>query len=603
MPKPKARASFIEDKELIRVEFPFDRDLLKAVKSIEGARFVPQNKGGPYWTVPKDMEIARRLRRRFGSDITFSRAMKEWGEAEIEAEETLIKLAMADDGELSVLPDVLPEMFELLKPFQRAGIQYAVTCENPLIADQPGLGKTWEAIGTVFEAGLDWGKHLVIAPKTSLYTTWMSELDRLQPYAIYVAEGHHTHKRDIIQEFLEDEEPGWLVTNPATIQLTRSGKGKEEQIFSRFPELYEVAWDTIILDECHKAGLRDVRTLTARGLLSLSLADGGKKMALSGTPMGGKAINLWPILHWLYPQLFTSKWRWAAQWLHVEQGQYGATIGGVRPEVQSEFDKWITRYMLRRTKGEVYKELPPKQYVPIWVEMGTRQEKQYKEFALAAEVRIEDEKLTATGILAEYTRLKQFAESYSKIEWIDRNPEAPKFKVVPDGFKDAPKLEALEQLLEERGIFDDAQDTEEQVVIFSQFSTVVDWIFNWLTVEKKIDVLKITGAVNQRNRNEAQQEFQGKQGAKVIVMTTTAGGVAITLDMADTVIFMDETWVPDDQEQGEDRIHRVSRIHQVTCYYIRTKGTIEEYIENRVQRKQDVNNVILDLRREGLRAI
>ena len=310
-------------------------------------------------------------------------------------------------------------------------------------------------------------------------------------------------------------------------------------------------------------------------------------MALSGTPMGGKPVNLWPVLHFLDPEEFTSKWRWAENWLYIDNNGYGASFGEVRKELRPEFDKYITRYMLRRTKAEVYKDLPPKTYVPIWVEMGPKQAKQYKEFALAAEVKIEEDKLYATSILAEYMRLKQFAISYSKIEWIDR--AEGKYKVIPDGTVDSGKLEALEELLEERGVFDDAQDVEEQIVIFSQFSVVVDWVCKWL-MDKGVEPLKITGKVGQRGRNEAQRKFQANK-AKVIVMTTTAGGVSITLDAADTVIFMDETWVPDDQEQGEDRIHRVSRIHNVTCYYLRTTGTIEEYIEKRVARKQNVNNV------------
>jgi hypothetical protein len=81
-------------------------------------------------------------------------------------------------------------------------------------------------------------------------------------------------------------------------------------------------------------------------------------------------------------------------------------------------------------------------------------------------------------------------------------------------------------------------------------------------------------------------------------MTTTAGGVAITLDRADTVHILDETWVPDDQEQFEDRAHRASRMHQVTVYYYRSKDTVEEDIYKLVQdnpgRRSTVE--ILDIR-------
>jgi SNF2 family DNA or RNA helicase len=90
---------------------------------------------------------------------------------------------------------------------------------------------------------------------------------------------------------------------------------------------------------------------------------------------------------------------------------------------------------------------------------------------------------------------------------------------------------------------------------------------------------------------------------RVLVMTTTAGGTAITLDRASTVIFLDETWNPDDQEQGEDRTHRASRIHQVMIYRIKTKNTVEEYIEKVLAMKDDINKAILDLRRQGVRSV
>lgn len=84
---------------------------------------------------------------------------------------------------------------------------------------------------------------------------------------------------------------------------------------------------------------------------------------------------------------------------------------------------------------------------------------------------------------------------------------------------------------------------------------------------------------------------------RVMCLNTKAAGVSINLDRASTAIFLDETWNPDDQEQAEDRIHRGSRIHQVTIYYIRTKKTIQELIRRKTERKDHSNKVILKLRR------
>ena len=107
-------------------------------------------------------------------------------------------------------------------------------------------------------------------------------------------------------------------------------------------------------------------------------------------------------------------------------------------------------------------------------------------------------------------------------------------------------------------------------------------------------VVKITGGT--QKRAEVKRSFQAGE-ARVCVLNTKAGGVSIDLDMADSVFIMDETWNPDDQEQAEDRAHRASRIHQVTCYYLRTMGTLEQYIKEVTDAKGRINKKTLDARR------
>jgi SNF2 family DNA or RNA helicase len=231
--------------------------------------------------------------------------------------------------------------------------------------------------------------------------------------------------------------------------------------------------------------------------------------------------------------------------------------------------------------------------------MTPKQAKQYEAMATAAEVKIDEENLTATGILAEYMRLKQFAGAHQKVKHMADGS----IKVQPT--YESGKLPVLMELLDERGIRpdsegDDSAEGDEQVVIFSQFASMVNMITDYLN-ENGIKAEKITGAVSQKRRTELVEEFQSGE-VRVMVVSTTAGGVALTLDRASTAIIMDETWDPDDQEQAEDRVHRASRIHQVTVYYLRTRDTIEEYIKSLVGGKAVTNREILDLRRMGLTA-
>jgi SNF2 family DNA or RNA helicase len=598
----KVGAEISRDGKKIEIRFPFDMEIVNKVKSVSGARFVNKEKstdGRPHWTIPLELEAAKRLRRVLGDDLALGPQLRTWAKERTGNERKLIRMALATDSQLATLPTRLPSLYSSLRPYQRAGVAFGAHASNPLIADQPGLGKTRQMIGTVFEYGNEHGAHLVIAPLTSLVTVWQRELEELQDLPVLVAVGDRSEREATVeaaQLLYEEGTPFWLVINPAMVQLRRiensadpSGPPLERY---RFPGLETIHWNNIILDEIHKAGFRDLNTLTAKGIFGLK---GDRRIGMSGTPIGGKPINLWLLLHWLNPEEFSSKWRFAEEWLDIEETRYGKNIGRIRKGMEDEFYRAMTPYMLRRTKTEVLPELPPKQQIDLWVEMDGQQAAQYRRFAELAEVTLSEQvKLSATSVLAEYTRLKQFAIAYQEVEFLEDGTWRPKPTTT------SCKLDMLVDLLDDRDLLDPDDPGQEQVVVFSQFSQVIDMVYSHL-LGLGVPVAKLTGATSLAARTALQNDFQA--GAlRVLCMTTTAGGVAITLDAADTVIFMDETWVPDDQEQASDRVHRASRIHQVTVYTIRTKDTIEDYIQRRVQGKQDINTMILDLRREGLKS-
>jgi SNF2 family DNA or RNA helicase len=278
---------------------------------------------------------------------------------------------------------------------------------------------------------------------------------------------------------------------------------------------------------------------------------------------------------------------------------------------------------VRRLKSEVLTQLPPKQFVDVWCDMTPKQKKQYDDFAAKAEAEIEGMKLNALGILAEYTRLKVFADAYCE-EMVEKMVDCGMCKGTGDvegvtcprclgsgkrkqqhpiPSNESGKLQYLLERLNENGIDPDDPSGDSCAVVASQFKLVADMVHAYLNA-KGIYAEKITGDTSGKERARIQEQFQkgGVGSPRVVVMTTTAGGVAITLDRADTCHILDETWVPDDQEQLADRIHRASRMHQVTVYSYRCKDTIEEDIHALVQDKAQINRAILDIRRQGFRA-
>ena len=591
----------------IEVRFAFDRQKVAQVKAIPGARWVAKEK---FWAVPLTMRTCHELRSVFGQQLHIGPNLGSWARKNKKLEQRMWNLAKADDAELSQVPS---DTASSLRPYQRAGIKFCSESPAPLIADQMGLGKTIQVLCSIIESGHLSGDHLIITPKIAVETgVWSRDMAKFDvPGEVFEAVGDRKKRDKIIDEFRESTaETKWLVVNPAMIRVKRekvvdedglpvtdkTGKQKT-RIIATYDQIHEHSWQTVVLDECHKDGTRNPSTLTAEGAKRLKA---NKKFAMSGTPMTNRPIDLWGTLHFLDQDLFSSKWAWAEQWLEIKDNGFGKEIGNIRPGLEEEMFKSLSPFILRRTKAEVATDMPPKNHIKMWSSMSPEQERIYRDFAKNAEIKLNDSTLSATNVLSELTRLKQFAVAPQDI--VGETDEGT--LILQPRFEDSGKRETLEQMLEELGLIEFSKSykavpfygDQEKVVLFSQFSKIVENVAEWLG-SMGLSVETITGDTSSKNRKRIVDGFQNSD-IQIVAMNTNAGGTAITLDRASNVVFLDETWSPADQEQAEDRCHRLSRMHTVNVYQIRSLETIEETIMERVENKSNIHKFILDKRRE-----
>jgi SNF2 family DNA or RNA helicase len=561
--------------------------------SIPGCRF---HKGTDSFRAPGDIQTLRMIKRRLGKGVVFSRGVVEWVNQLREIEGRMGEIQRMTDAELPVFREYRPEIYERMRPDQRVGTLFLKESPGSLIADDPGLGKTWQVIASIVEAGTLNGPNLVICPKISIENVWLEELNLLQDEAVFIAPEGRRAREAMFEELAEANEmevPFWLVINWSMVTL-RNGA-------FQFPELQTIPWNNVIVDEAHLTGMSNHQSLTAQGLVQLP---GGKRIAMTGTPMGGKPLRLWGILHWLDQQQFNNQYQWAERWVEKSTGygMEGRTFDvwrGVQRGKEEEFARAHSKYIIRRTKGEVFKEMPPPHIMEVWVEMLPKQQKQYKEMEEKARITIEEAeevlgRVNITTMLATYAWLKQFANGYCDLAekgWQETvSGPVMKYKAVPID-EASPKLDAVWSIIQELSV---DEGSGEKVLIFSQFKGWAELTARWLQ-SKGVEASLITGDVKSSDRTTAIADFQDPNGrAQVMVMTTQAAGTSINLDMADNVIFMDETWNPDDQEQALNRAHRASRIHLVTVRYLRTKDTIEYDVRKKNNQKRDINEILLD---------
>ena len=572
---------------------PYSPTKVEIMRQVPGAKWQQAKK---MWMVPKDYTAVKRLAKRmekvFPSDpIEMDDETLDWLWEEHERRKSIPPVGRKEKVSLKRVPVHAPELYAAAeaRPFQTVGIKFCAYNRSSLLADEPGLGKTLQSIGAIIEADIR-GPILVMAPKTAAIVTWPSEIEKWAPGdRVTLATGPAKPQRKKILEDFEEEldmdwdgkeykHRHWIIINFEMLRVKYILNGSKNFIKDDnpltnnklaevdYPELLDIQWGGVIIDESHKVLVAKSSepksfTLVRAGIDLLDVEpDRGIRIAMSGTPQRGKNEKLWGTLNWLRPDLYTSYWRWVEQFFVSYKDGYSVTIGDVKDE--AVFYKDLSNVMIRRTKSEVTPELPPKQYNDIMLEMNPKQEKAYRQMESEAMTMLEDGEVNAIGVLAEMTRLKQFASAYGSISDGVMRPMTP-----------SNKLDWIIEWLEER------READTKVIIASQFTKLVNMFAEALQKEGW-DSHVLTGETPAQDRARMQKEFQAEGGPRVFLLNTNAGGVSLTLDAADDVIVLDKTWNPDDQTQVEDRAHRVSRTdHSVTIWSLISKNTIEEAIK------------------------
>jgi SNF2 family DNA or RNA helicase len=624
------------------VKFPYSANDVSLVKKVGGGRWSKTEK---IWKFRLSWEACLGLREVFGDRLVVMPPLVEWAREEKRRREELEAIR---DGATDIMPRFvnLPRFAPLLysrlsnRPYQMTGVAFALTGGNVLLGDQPGTGKTYQALGAVVESGAK--RVLIICPRTAVRTVWESHINELLPgYAVpYVAQGSRAEREKVIGQFDSywTSEPRILIVNHEMVRVKRmyrcmvgidcrtpttfilsdqpefksapgtkggcySGAHKHStRFYPEYDQLFDSPWDMIIMDESHKSlastSNKQSKNITQvrLGAVRLPLKPGGNKLAVSATPHRSKANKAWGTLNWLQPDVFSSYWTWAKRYFNVDDSGYGAVVSEI-PDDPDKFRDAMRPYMIARTKADVAPDLPPIQYagtahplnpdsVGVWLPLDPAQEKAYKDMVSLAQTTLGGKQLTAVGVLAEITRMKQFACSSLGLidgEWYPSPPSN--------------KLDWIMEFLEERDGYDG------KVVIASQFTRLLHMVNDALKIGGYKSMM-LTGETSDKGRENFVRRFQDTDDdAKIGLINMFAGGESITLDAADDMILLDLPWTDSQIEQVESRIHRISRIHQVTVYRLLSIGTIDEQLAVLTQEQRELIKTLTPEARSLLKEI
>jgi len=435
-----------------------------------------------------------------------------------------------------------------LRPYQSYGVRwldylYAHRIGGCL-ADDMGLGKTVQAIA-LFTRIYPKVKtpSLIVMPRSLLFN-WSQE------FAVFAPE------LSVCQYYGPDRD--WDAARQHSIILTTYGtlRADAERVTAE-------PFHAVVLDESQ--AVKNIRTQTSRAVCALQAEF---RLALSGTPIENNLTELYALFRFLNPAMFPTYADFERDYILPIQKQQDS-------HAASELRRKIYPFILRRLKGDVLKDLPPKVEQRLYVEMNERQKAHYENRRTYYQQVIRGE-IDRHGLAK-----SQFAilEALLELRQIATIPEAK-----TDGAITSAKTERLLEALEE------AIANGHKCLVFTNFLAGIEQVSEALA-ERGIEHLSMTGATS--DRQSLVQRFQNDPAIQVFIMTLKTGGVGLNLTAADAVFILDPWWNHSAESQAVDRAHRIGQSNTVFTYRLITRGTIEEKIEKlQSQKKELVDQIV-----------
>lgn len=539
------------------------------------------------WRLPLSWASCLALRSTFKDDLTIGAELTAWAE-------NLVTTRIQPSVALRELEE--HEGDEDLFPHQRAGVAFLATARRALLADEPGLGKTAQAIRALKrlkDQGEGVFPALIVCPNT-LKKTWEREFEKWWPeVTIQVVKGTATQRKKQFEIGVESSVDVFVVNWESlrthsrlapygSVALTRCAEcgGHDEGISItrcevHLRELNHIDFKAVVADEIHRS--KDPKSKQSRALWSAT-GDADVRFALTGTPIANNVVDLWSILHWISPGDWPSKTKWMERMVDTILNAFGGLLVlGVKPHMQDEFYKTVNPKMRRMLKQKVLPWLPEMVFERRDIEMSTKQKKAYVQMRETMMAELEGgELITAPSVLTQTTRLLQFASSYAEMAVSETTGEQKTLLSEPSC-----KVDALMADIKAKDFGDDS------VAVCAVSRQLIELLSAAMT-KAVIPHGLITGAQDEDQRQQAIDDFQSGK-TKWILYTAQAGGVGVTLTAARRLVMLQRPWSLVDHKQALDRVHRIgSEIHDsiIVTDYI-TEGTIEERVLQVLETKAD----------------
>ncbi len=463
---------------------------------------------------------------------------------------------------IDVKPDVPDTLQATLRPYQVEGFHFlaylAVNGFGGILADDMGLGKTIQSITYVLWLRDDYVRRnksgrkkvaippvLIVCPK-SVLDVWAGETEKFAPGVRVLV--IRNKEQAVVEDILANYD--MVVINYAQLRVCG------EQINS-------IKWLTVILDEGQQIKNPDSKAAKAAREITA-----WNRLVLSGTPIENRLLDMWSLMAFAMPGVLGSRAYFKKRFDKRKD-----------PRSQNRLAARLKPFLLRRTKQQVAKDLPPRTEEEVYAKMEGIQRELYKaelrriQKALLGVDSDESVKKNSFAILQGLMRLRQ----------ICCHPGLVDNKYAKE---DSAKLNALFYLL------DQLREEGHKVLVFSQFVSMLEIIKSRLEAENR-PFNYLTGQT--KDRKAEIERFQTTKEPSVFLLSLKAGGAGLNLTSASYVVLYDPWWNPAVESQAIDRTHRIGQKNKVIAYRLLTRDSVEEKIRVlQHQKTKLVTNVLGD---------
>lgn len=585
----------VQNQDTYIIRFQYDPEIISLVKNVPGRQYVPEHK---YWTIPAD-KLGFLINQFQGT--RFDGLLQVYSTESLNENATLDATTQIPEVDLTDIPLYVQEgehLFNHQLDFMRFAIdrQRRGLTSGFILADQPGLGKTLEAMNlALYNKKFNKVKHcLIIACVNSAKYNWIDDIkkhtngeyvpyilgSRLKRDGSIKLDGSGANKlQDLMTGRMYGKKDGdplpfFLVLN---IEAFHMRANRRYVIRERLSTLINKGYiGMVILDECHR-NIHPTSSKQGRQLLQLKKDTVNAKvewLPMTGTPIVNKPTDVFTPLKLVDGHTYNRFDVWCQHFcVYGGFGNHNIITYKNIPELK----QMLQGNMLRRLKSAVL-DLPPKLHTIEYVEPTPYQAKLYADLVNDA-LSHREEILSAMNPAVKFLRLRQ----------VNGSPELIDSDLVVDKSY-LSKNSKMVRLLE---LVDTIVDNGEKVVIFSNWVEPLRTIYKFLAL-KYDKICAYTGTMKPEDCEKNKKTFIENPEYKIMIGTVGKLGVSHTFTVANNVIFYDLPWNPATMEQAEDRCHRAGTTNTVNVYSIITKGTVDEKVYNIIVNKDGISKYIVD---------